>query len=92
MTAEQFSKHLTALRRRTKFGKNQKDGGNLLDSRHVKAKDQDFLATNKAMTSKIFANRELITEDDFYKLKYEILENLWHYEYYQLHDYENDEY
>jgi len=82
LTSKEFSKQLTALRRRTKFGANQKDGGNLLDSRHVKAKDQDFLATNAAMTEKIFAGRENINIDDFYKLKHEILENLWHYEYY----------
>ena len=74
---------MTSLRRRTKFGRNQKDGVNLLDSRHVKAKNEDFLATNRAMTKKIFANREFITIDDFMNLKMEILENLWHYEYYQ---------
>ena len=58
----------------------------------MKAKDQDFLATNAAMTEKIFAGRENINIDDFYKLKHEILESLWHYEYYQLHDFETNDY
>jgi hypothetical protein len=93
MDPQEFTKQLTALRRRTKFGANQKDNaGNLLDSRHVKASNEDFLATNKAMVEKIFAGRKEIDINDFFKLKHDILENLWHYEYFQLHDFETEDY
>ena len=37
----------------------------MLDSRHVRAKEDDFLATNKAMTDKIFSGKEWITIEDF---------------------------
>lgn len=85
LSSQEFSKRLTQFRRRTKFGRKQINGskaGSLVDSRHVKANDEDFLATNRDMTEKIFAGREFIMLDDFRKLKQEILENLWHYEYF----------
>jgi Ca2+-binding EF-hand superfamily protein len=79
---------MTKHRRATKFGQNQKDAGQLLDSRHVKAADEDFLATNARITERIFAGRETITEKEYLQLRKDIQEQLWHYDFCQ---YECDE-
>lgn len=74
MTKEEFSKCMTRHRRNTKFGANQKDSGSLghMDSRHVKASNEDFLDTNKKITEKIFDGKTTISEKEYNQLRAEI--------------------
>jgi hypothetical protein len=88
MTEEQFSKCMTKYRRNTKFGQNQKDSKQHLDTRNVRASEEDFIATNKMVTSNIFAGRKTITQKEYNSIRKDIQEELWHYDFCQ---YECDE-
>ena len=58
MTSEQFSSTLTKHRRRTKFGKKlMENNKKVVDARNVKAREEDFLATNAKITEKMFENK-----------------------------------
>lgn len=52
-----------------------------MDSRHVKASNEDFLATNKKITEKIFDGKTTITEKEYKQLRTEIRQQLWHYDF-----------
>jgi len=85
-----FSRCMTTHRKKTKFGSKLQENSQLavLESRNVKAKEDDFLKTNKDITKKIFNGKESITLQDYLTLRAELQESLWHYEFYQ---YEVDE-
>jgi len=72
MNMKQFSKNLTAHRKRSHFAK-----------KDVKRLEQDFLETNRIMTENIFDGKSEITLNDFLEIRGEIQQTLWHYEFCQ---------
>lgn len=85
MTAEEFSITLRKHRHNTKFGKKlaeKSDSGLVLDGRNVKATDQDFRKTNAQITAKIFDNKQHLTMDEYFAIRDDLQEALWHYEFY----------
>lgn len=72
---------MTTHRRKTQFGK--KHTG-------LKADDEDFLETNRMMTTQIFKGKTELTFDEYIELRNSVQEILWHYEYFQLETDSND--
>jgi len=70
---KQFSKNLTAHRKKSHFAK--KDVNKKLE--------QDFLETNKIMTENIFNGKSELTLNDFLEIRGVIQQTLWHYEFCQ---------
>ena len=91
MTAQEFSKNLTKHRRATKFGQKLSENNTaILDGRHVKAKEEDFLSTNRQITAKLFKDKEHMTLDEYFALRDELQKALWHYEFCQYETFEED--
>ena len=59
-----------------------------MDARAIKASEEDFLTTNKALCEILFEGKEHIQFTDIMDLKAEFKEDLWHFEFYT---YEPDE-
>lgn len=60
---------MTKRRRQTPFGaKITENNTGVLDGRNVKAREEDFLNTNKQITKKIFDGREFITLKEYVAL------------------------
>lgn len=81
MNMLQFSKNLTAHRRKTQFGKKHD---------MLKRDEEDFLDTNRKMCMKIFDKKTEIDCDHYQDLRDAIQEQLWHYEFHQYDTDKND--
>jgi hypothetical protein len=53
----------------------------MIDSRKIKADEEAFEATNKAVTEAIFRNKNEVTLEDVLRLKRRMIEDLWNYEF-----------
>ena len=58
------------------------------DARAVKASEEDFRSTNKALCEVLFQGKETLEFEDILKLKQDFKHDLWHYEF---HTYGPDE-
>ena len=83
LCAASFSKMLYNYRYKTKYGLKLNDGKSILDNRNVKADEEDFKATNLAITKRIFEGKKTLSLNEFFCKRDRIQENLWHYEFHQ---------
>ena len=82
---------MTKHRRATKFGQKLSENNTaILDGRHVKAKEEDFLSTNRQITAKLFEGKEHMTLDEYFALRDELQKALWHYEFCQYETFEEN--
>jgi len=82
MTADDFSKTLTKHRKQTKFGKKITVNNIIMDGRNVKAREEDFLETNQAITKKMFEGKEFMNFEDYKNHRKMLKEALWHFEFF----------
>ena len=87
MDKKQFSEELTHLRHKTLQGSKQVNKV-IIDARQIAATEEDFLATNLALANRLFAKKEFVTAIDIMKLREDVRELLWRYEF---ENYEPDE-
>jgi len=83
LNADEFSKMLYDHRYNTKYGKKLQDKKTIIDSRNVRATEEDFRATNKDITARIFAKKPTLSLHEFFLMRDKMQEQLWHYEFYQ---------
>ena len=80
MDKKQFSEELTNLRHKTLQGSKQVNKV-IIDARQIAATEDDFLATNLALVNRLFAKKEFVTAIDIMKLREEVRQLLWQYEF-----------
>ena len=80
MDKKQFSEELSHLRHKTLQGSKQVNKV-IIDARQIAATEEDFLATNLALASRIFAKKEFVTAIDIMKLREDVRQLLWKYEF-----------
>jgi calcium uptake protein 1, mitochondrial len=80
MNKEAFSHEFTHLRKQTLIGRKQQNT-KFIDARHISADEEDFEKANKSLIDVLFREKTDITADDFFKIKNDLIQELWHYEF-----------
>ena len=80
MTRDQASEMLHEIRKSSGAGKRSTNKA-ALDARQIKATDEDFLKTNKAICEILFKGKELVGFEDILDLQNKFNEDLWHYQF-----------
>ena len=87
MSKDEFSHEIRDLRKLSSAGKKQQDKVSV-DARAIKASENDFLETNRALCEILFEGKESIQYEDILELRSQFREDLWAFEF---HSYEPDE-
>jgi hypothetical protein len=67
----------------THFGKGSKDQVGYIETRTISAKNEDFMATNKAITLGFFGEKETVTKQDFFDWQLRLRKSIMHFEFHQ---------
>lgn len=80
MTRDQASETLREIRKLSGAGKRSQNKA-ALDARLIKATDEAFMETNKAICAILFKGKELVGIEDILEMRNKFNEDLWHYQF-----------